>query len=115
VPNLKGIAEALSINSVPWEKVFPNHTSPLTKYDGGGVSGRIAQPFTWSFALELQELTHIPVIAPSIWNFSDIEKLRAEGIRAFSFGSVFLCHPWRPTLYVRRYRKQIRTQQGEAR
>lgn len=106
VPRLTGVAEALDINSVPWRIAFPNRKSPLEKYGGGGVSGKIAQPFTWAFAQELQKMTDIPVIAPSVWNFEDIAVLRQKGFKAFSFGSVFLCHPWRPTLYVRRDQKE---------
>lgn len=106
VSETKGMVEAYDINSVPWRIAFPNRKSPMAKYGGGGVSGRIAQPFTWSFALEMQSMTDIPVIAPSIWDYDDIAKLHDEGIKAFSFGSVFLCHPWRPTLYVRRYQKE---------
>jgi dihydroorotate dehydrogenase (NAD+) catalytic subunit len=105
VSRLNGIAEALSINSVPWRIIFPTRTSPMEKYGGGGVSGKIAQPITWSFAQELQSIADIPVIAPSVWDFGDIAELRAKGFKAFSFGSVFLCHPWRPTLYVRREQK----------
>jgi len=110
VPRLKGIAEALAINSVPWRIVFPGCKSPFAKKGGGGVSGRIAQPFTWPFALELQSMTDIPVIAPSIWDFGDIAKLRAEGFKAFSFGSVFLCHPWFPTHCARKDRKENRNE-----
>jgi len=63
---------------------------------------------------ELQEMTEIPVIALSIWDFGDIAKLRAKGFKAFSFGSVFLRYPWRPTLCVRREQKEKAQEKGEA-
>lgn len=98
----EGIVEAFSINSVPWKIIFPNKKSPLAKLGGGGVSGKIAQPFTWAFAEKIRCMTDVPVIAPSMWDFEDIAKMRCRGFKAFSFGSIFLCHPWRPTSFVRR-------------
>jgi dihydroorotate dehydrogenase (NAD+) catalytic subunit len=94
--------EFLSVNSVPWAIAFPGRKSPMERFGGGGVSGKIAQPFTWPFAEKLQSITDIPVIAPSVWDFQNIACLREKGFKAFSFGSVFLCHPWRPTLFVRK-------------
>jgi len=58
-------------------------------------------------AKKLIEITNVPVIGPSVWDFEDIEKLREMGAKAVSFGSVFMCHPWRPTLYVRRDKKTL--------
>ena len=49
---------------------------------------------------KLVKTTSIPVIGPSVWDFSDIEKLRKLGAKAVSFGSVFLKYPWRPTMFV---------------
>jgi len=106
VPAVQDFVEVFSINSVPWRIVFPDRKSPLEKFGGGGVSGKIAQPFTWLFAEKLQSMTDIPVIAPSIWDYANIKTLRDKGFKAFSFGSVFLCHPWRPTLYVRKDKKR---------
>jgi len=94
--------EAFSINAVPWNLVFPNCESPLAKYGGGAVSGKIAQPFIWPFAEKLIGITSRPIIGPSVWDFEDIEKLRDMGAKAVSFGSIFLCHPARPTRFVRK-------------
>ncbi len=101
LPEIKGIVEAISINSVPWAFIFPKK-SPLAHLGGGGVSGKIAQPHTWAFVRKLVSITSIPVIGPSVWEFSDIEELRKIGAKAISFGSIFLRYPWRPTLFVRR-------------
>src|SRR3990167_7586005 len=102
------LVEAISINSVPWAIVFPNRQSPLKNLGGGGVSGKTAQQFTWGLVKKLTELTTIPVIGPSVWNFDDLGKIRGLGAKAISFGSIFMCHPWRPTLYVRKELKQMR-------
>lgn len=102
IPYIKGIIEAVSINSVPWKIIFPNEISPLANLGGGGVSGKIAQKYTWQLVKELTGITSIPIIGPSVWGFEDIEKLRRIGAKAISFGSIFLRHPWRPTLFVRK-------------
>ena len=104
VPRIGGAVEALSINSVPWRLVYPNRKSPLHRHGGGGVSGQAAQPYTWQLVRRLADLTDIPVIGPSVWEFNDIARLRKLKAAAISFGSVFLRYPWRPTLFVRQDR-----------
>lgn len=99
------LIEALSINSVPWPIAFPGRISPLENLGGGGVSGKIAQPFTWEMVKKIANSTAIPAIGPSAWDFEDLEKLRIIGAKAISFGSVFIRYPWRPTLYIRRETK----------
>lgn len=104
VSGVMGVVEAISINSVPWSTIFPATKSPLAHLGGGGVSGKVAHPFTWSLASRLKQLTDIPVIAPSVWDFKDISTLRNEyrHTGAISFGAVFMRYPWRPTEFVRR-------------
>lgn len=102
VPRVEGIVEALAINSVPWSIAFPNRKSPFAHLGGGGVSGKVAQPFTWKLVNILVESTNIPVIGPSVWDYGDIETLRIIGAKAVGFGSIFLRFPWRPTAFVRR-------------
>lgn len=98
----EGVVEALSINSVPWRIAFPEEKSPLADLGGGGVSGKVAQSFTWKMVKELALNVKTPVIGPSVWNFEDIQKLRDLGAKAISFGSIFMRYPWRPTQYVKR-------------
>ncbi len=95
--------ESLSINSVPWEAIYPERPSPLAKYGGGGVSGRLIQDYTWEMVEELAIASKIPVIGPSVWDYDDIQTITDKGAKAVSFGSVFVRHPWRPTLFVRRW------------
>lgn len=99
----EGMVEGLSINSVPWKIVFGERISPLTKYGGGGVSGKIAQSFTWKMVEDLIKNTSTPVIGPSVWEYEDIEELKRHGAQAISFGSIFLRHPWKPTIFVKRW------------
>lgn len=98
----EGIVEAISINSVPWSVAFPMQRSPLANLGGGGVSGKIAQVWTWKMLEDLAGATRTPIIASSVWEYHDIEKLRSLGAAVVSFGSVFLRYPWRPTAFVRR-------------
>lgn len=106
VDETKGIVEAYSINSIPWKFIFPDKKSPLEKFGGGGVSGRVAQPYTWDLAFRLMDMSPVPVIAPSIWNFKDMDILKSMGAEAISFGSIFTLYPWRPTMFVRRIKKR---------
>lgn len=105
IPRIEGVVEAITINSVPWRVIFPQKKSPLAHLGGGGVSGKIAQPFTWKMVEKLVSITEIPVIGPSVWEFQDIEELRKIGAKAVSFGSLFLARPQCPTLFVRRDKK----------
>ncbi|MBL7142575.1 MAG: hypothetical protein ISS83_02885 [Candidatus Pacebacteria bacterium] len=102
---LEGVVEAVSINSVPWAIAFPNRRSPLEKLGDGGISGKVAQPFTWDLAQKMASFTTIPVICPSVWDFDDLKKVRDLGAKAISFGSVFMYYPWRPTLYIQKERR----------
>ncbi|MDP2910612.1 MAG: hypothetical protein Q8N58_02415 [bacterium] len=111
LPEIKGIVEAISINSVPWKVIFRDKEGPLQHLGGGGVSGKIAQPITWKFVKRIINETDIPVIGPSVWNFDDIQKLRDLGAKAISFGSIFLRYPWRSTQFVREDMKRNRIQE----
>lgn len=106
---LVGVAEAISINSVPWKTAFPNgEVSPLWKLEervgggGGGVSGKPAQKLNWKAVKELAEQGLIPVIAPSIMELEDLEIVRNLGAQATSFGAIFLLTPWKSTSIVMR-------------
>jgi dihydroorotate dehydrogenase len=112
VPRVRGLVEALSINSVPWHIVFPGRRSPLARFGGGGVSGYPARLYTWDMTRRLAYMSDIPVIGPSIWHYGDIDYV-LQWAKAVSFGSIFLRYPWRPTAYVRRHvRERVATHQG---
>ena len=119
---LAGIAEAISINSVPWKIVFPNgEQSPLWKLEekvgggAGGVSGKPAQKHNWKAVKELSKDGSLPVIGPSIMEYGDIYEVRKQGANALSFGTIHLpdypvwFRPWtlftnplKPTRFVER-------------
>ncbi len=98
----QGRVQALAINSVPWKWAYPHDESPLASFGGGGLSGKVAQRWTWKMVRELSETVKTPVIGPSIWDYEDLDTLRKLGAKAISFGSLFLRYPWRPTQFVRR-------------
>lgn len=105
---LAGVAEAISLNSVPWERLYPHRSSPLRHLQkrvggsGGGVSGRPAQALNWEAVYELANRVNIPVIAPSIMEFADLARVEHWGASAASFGAIHLRTPWKPTAIVRR-------------
>ncbi len=106
---LKGIAEAIALNSVPWKTAFPEgRTSPLSKLEkrvgggGGGVSGKPAQKLNWKAVEELAKQSALPVIAPSVMEYEDLARVRKLGASAISFGAIHLRTPWKPTTIVER-------------
>lgn len=101
---LERIVEAITINSVPWSVLFPEKKSPLARFGGGGVSGKIAQPLTWKMVENLSRETAVPVVGAGVWNYADLSKLFGLGAKAVAFGSIFLKYPWRPTRFVERWK-----------
>ncbi len=111
---LQRVAQAVGLNSVPWEQVYPGRPSPLGRLErrvgggGGGVSGRPAQALNWRAVGEIAADGTLPVIAPGIMNYDDLAKVRALGAEAVSFGAIHLRAPWKPTAIVRRDLGQAR-------
>lgn len=95
----QGMVAALSINSIPANGV-------------GAISGKIAQSVNWKILKELADTVSTPIIASSIWDYEDIEKVFSKGARAVSFGSMSMIHPKRPwgpvlpTRWIEEYKKE---------
>ncbi len=94
---LEGYAEAISLNSVPWEIAFPRgERSPLWRLEkrvqggGGGVSGGPAKQANWAAVNILAKKGPLPVIGPSIMEYADLGKVRMMGAKAVSFGAIHL-------------------------
>lgn len=118
---LRKTAQAIDLNSVLWEMAFRREKSPLWKLQervgggGGGVSGKLAQKFTWPVARKIIDQGYLPVIIPHIMEYEDIEKATKMGGSAFSFGVIhmptyplwrnpwtILTNPCKPTWFVER-------------
>jgi len=103
-----GLAQAVSLNSVPWEIAFPDRRTPLRRLEnrvgggGGGVSGGPAQKLNWRAVAEIAADKTLPVIAPGIMAEADVATVRAIGASAVSYGSIHFRTPWKPTAIVRR-------------
>lgn len=95
---LVGTAEAVSLNSVPWKTVFNSgEQTPLWRLEkqigggGGGVSGKPAQEHNWLAVRRLAADDHLPVIAPSVMEYDDMNWVRTRlGAKAVSFGAIHL-------------------------
>lgn len=93
------IIQAIDINSIPI----------LDQWRAGAISGESAQLINWRVLRNLIDYTSIPVIAPSVWHYSNIEHLFKMGASAISFGSISMIHPRRPwgpilpTMYAKKY------------
>ncbi len=102
IPAVEGKIDAVSINAVPWDLVFPERRSPLAHLGGGAVSGKLAQQRNWNLLRWIKTISDLPVIGPDVWDFSDIARLGELGADAWSFGALQLCFPWKPTMYVKK-------------
>ncbi len=111
---LVGVVEAVEINSVSWSMVYPNTPSPLPKSFGlGGVSGKVAQKYNWAMVQKIAAQKLVPVVAPSIWEYEDIARVRDLGAKAVSFGALFVRHhPFCPSL-PNQYIKHWHTEYGQ--
>jgi len=114
---LAGVAEAISLNSVPWKYAFPNgERTPLWRLEqkvgggGGGVSGKPAQLHNWAAVKDLAEQGALPIVGPSVMEYDDIPKLRQIGASAISFGAIHLRTPWLPTQFVKKEISCLKTQ-----
>ncbi len=85
VGKLEGLVEAVSINTIPWNRIYPNRTSPLAHLGGGGVSGKIAQPMLWTMAREMAQASSVPVIGSSVWEYEDMQKIFDLGCKSREF------------------------------
>ena len=108
IAGVKGCVEAIDLNSIPWAYRYPySKKSPLSLLEkkvgggGGGVSGIPAQGKNWNAVEEITKQGLIPVIAPSIMGYEDLDYVRGLGALAVSFGTIHLPAAWKPwTLFT---------------
>lgn len=115
-PELRGIASAFELNSVPWHLLYSEEPNPLARFKGGGVSGKPAQDRNWPMLRTIAEEHWLPVIGGSVMRYEDIPYLfDTIGVDAISFGSIHMpslrdpsswLNPIKPTRFVRRYEKE---------
>lgn len=112
---LVGVAEALSPNSVPFEKIFPCDKSPLWRIQkrdlkktgkdsgGGGVSAWAAQSYNWQMIREIREaVPGMPVFTSSVMEYADLENAERQSgeIETIVFGTCFMKTPFRPNQII---------------
>lgn len=97
-----------AINTVPWDQVYPGHSSPIERYDHGrqgGVSGPPIRGRALAAVRRLRGMTTRPVVGGGgIASADDVRAFADAGAAAFSIGTCFLRTPWRPNRIVRGYR-----------
>lgn len=102
-----------AINTVPWDLVFPGQVSPIEKYEHG-LKGGVSGPPIKSFALSaVSKLVGFGVDKPvigggGIFSLRDVQDFEDVGASAFSIGTCFLHHPWRPNKIVKEYARSKR-------
>ncbi len=111
---LRDTAEAVSFNTVPWNKISDERSplwrlekklkerNPKENLNGGGVSGAPARQRNWVAVKALADTGYLPVIAPSVMEYDDIAYLRRIGAKAESFGTIHMRKPWLATQIVER-------------
>jgi dihydroorotate dehydrogenase len=82
---------------VNWEKLFHQKQSPLQKFGGGGLSGKVILPLVLR---KISELRSSGIILPfkgsgGILRASDVEAMKMAGANAVEIGSVLILRPWR--------------------
>lgn len=89
-----GVDAIHSINTVPFNMVFPNKTSPLAKVGGGGVSGGPIFSMTYDYNNKLRQKIKIPVImGGGVVNSNRVIKYLDIGADAVSICTVALRNP----------------------
>lgn len=103
-----GVEAIHAINTVPYQDIFPNGTSPIKKTTGrdGGVSGKLIAGKALEAVFNLRKHgIDLPIIGGGgISSLQDINRIKDAGANAFSIGSLFLSNPIKPNRLISEYR-----------
>ena len=96
---LRGVAQGISLNSVPWKTVFPNgERSPLWRLEkkvgggGGGVSGEPAQKHNWAAVAALAN-RRTPGYRTERYGVADLDRVRRSAHEPSASGQSTCGHP----------------------
>lgn len=109
------VAAFHAINTVPWNEIFKDKSSPLTKYTGvgGGISGPKIIDYTVKAISHIKQYCEIDVIAGGgVSSIEDCRLLESIGANAFSIGTLFIREPWRPNEIILQYRQETEVKNG---
>ncbi len=94
-----------AINTIPWNKIFPNKKSPLNH--NCGVSGEYIHEKARQAVRSLKNI--VPgmkiVAGGGIYSLDNVRNFEKDGADAFSIGTLFLKKPWMPNKIISDYRK----------
>ena len=104
-----------AINTVPWDRIYKDATSPLKSHTGtdGGVSGPVIFDDYTCVAVEKirKQCSDLGIIGGGgIGNWRDCVMLNSLGAQAFSIGTLFIRSPWKPNKLMEEFRGRNETQ-----
>lgn len=83
-----------SINTIPFNILYPNKISPLAKVGGGGVSGGPARNLSLKYNRELRKRIKIPIIMGcGVTSLDDVERFEDIGADSVSMCTVVRRNP----------------------
>lgn len=89
---------------IKWKKLFWLGRSPLKKYGGGGLSGKVILPLVLD-KIKLLRLSgiNIPIKGGGgIMHPDDVNKMKTAGASAIEFATVAMLRPWRVKKIIER-------------
>ncbi len=99
-----GINAVDMINTIPFNKLYPDRKSPLSF--GGGISGKVIKVYALNQVRWFAQNCRIPIIGGGgVANIQDVGDFFEAGASAVSIGSAHIMRPWISTQLVRKYRK----------
>lgn len=81
---------------IDWKGLFGFDRSPLARYGGGGLSGKVLLPFLLEWLEQARDVIEKPVSAGGgILSFRDARAVLARGADSIFLGSIAFLRPWR--------------------
>jgi dihydroorotate dehydrogenase len=89
---------------IDWTNLFPDGISPIKKYGGGGLSGKVILPVVLR---KIKEMRYAGIKMPikgggGIMCPNDVDKMKAVGADAIEFATVAMLRPWRVKKIIKR-------------
>ena len=101
---LAGVNAIHSINTIPFEMIYPNKISPLAKVGGGGFSGKPIFRQAYDYNKKLRKKVKIPIVmGGGVTCMDDINKYLDLGANTVSICTIALREPTVATKIIERF------------